>query len=71
MSELIVTARVRLTLDVVVSDTWTANVQLDQVEKQARESALCALGAAGSNITAGLSVVGTPEVTAVLVRRAR
>ncbi|HEY6056192.1 MAG TPA: hypothetical protein VIU86_19840 [Gaiellaceae bacterium] len=64
MSDLIVTARVRLTLDVVVSDTWTASVQLDQVEKEARESALQQLRAGVSHV-----VVGTPEVTAVLVRR--
>lgn len=69
MSDLIVTARVRLTLDVVVSDTWTANVQLDQVEKQARESAIRQLAAGLPASAPGLSVVGTPEVTAVLVKR--
>ncbi len=69
MSDLIVTARVRLTLDVVVSDTWAPNVQLDQVEKQAREGAIRQLGAAITNVGGEFSLVGTPEVTAVLVRR--
>lgn len=71
MSDLVVTARVRLTLDVVVSDTWPANVEMDQVEKQGRESAIRQLGAAVTNVNAGFSVVGTPEVTAILVKRQR
>ena len=73
-----VRATVRMTLEVEVPDTWGPECTLDQVERQATAAAIGAIargvtigGRPGSDTdpkTRGwASVVGQPEVTAIVV----
>ncbi len=71
-------ARVRVTLDIEVSGSWGGDCDVDQIEKQAATEALGAcrrglvidmMGNNPANLRA--TVVGTPEVEAVLTRRER
>lgn len=69
MSKLTSRARVQVTIDVVVPDTWGADCPMDQIWKQARESALGVLERGMPR--ALMQIVGTPKVTAVLVEEER
>ncbi len=69
------TARVRLTLDIPVGDSWGADCNIAQIEKQAAESAIGLIrnaGDFGRLYSAGrIEIIGEPQVTAVLVRSDR
>lgn len=58
------TARVKVVLEISVSDSWGEDCKVDQIRKQATESALRVLGNLQTSI---VRIVGTPEVTAVLI----
>lgn len=58
------TARVKLTLDVEVTDTWGPHTTLNEVTKQATESAICAIR---KGIAHRFTVVGEPQVSCVIV----
>lgn len=58
-----------ITLDVVVPDVWGADCPMDQIWRQARESAIAILA---NGLGPGpIPVVGEPKVTAVLVEEDR
>lgn len=80
MSKVIVRARVRILIEIDVSDSWGGDVKLEQVNNQASESALKALrkGLVVDQMTDGgkptplserpqVRIVGTPKVEAILV----
>lgn len=75
---MMIRARVRVTLEIDVPDSWNEDVKPAQVLQQATESAMGAIsrgvtiggrpGSDGDPKTRGwASVVGTPEVTAIFV----
>lgn len=62
-------ARVQVTLDIVVPDVWGADCPMDQIWRQAKDSALNILSKGlGPGPT---PIVGEPKVTAVLVEEER
>lgn len=62
-------ARVQVTLDITVPDTWGPDCPTHQIWRQAAESAL---GLIENGIPrAVMQVVGEPRVTAVLAERAQ
>jgi hypothetical protein len=62
-------ARVQVTLDIAVADVWGADCPMEQIWRQARESALRAIA---NGLGPGpLPVVGEPKITAVLVEEER
>lgn len=74
MSDVTICARVTMTIEFAVTDSWGGDCKLDQVHQQAVESAVGELrrGVAvgrpdGKHVPARL--VGEPKVTAVLVER--
>ena len=72
---LTVRAQVRVTLDIHVNDIWGTDCPLDQVEKQATESAL---GACRGGLVIDFTgmgkthatIIGQPEVTALIIKKA-
>ncbi|MBS9476193.1 hypothetical protein [Ancylobacter radicis] len=58
------TARVKLTLDVEVNDTWGPEHTLEQVTTQAAESAVCSIR---KGIGFRFTLIGEPQVTCVIV----
>lgn len=69
MSKITSRARVQVTLEVVVPDTWGSDCPMDQIWKQGRDSAL---GLIERGIPRSLmQIVGTPKVTAMLVEEER
>jgi hypothetical protein len=82
MSDVTIKARVRVVLDVDVSDVWGGDCPMSQVEKQARESAVGLLarvfGAATGESQdarpadiARISIAAVPEVECVVTRKVR
>lgn len=74
-----VCARVQLTIEVDVPDTWGDDVKLDQVKKQAidKVEGLLRQGFVVNHLTMNpgprsnieARIIGTPSVTAILVNR--
>lgn len=68
-----VTATVQLTLEINVGDSWGGDCAMDQVYKQARDSAVGmineALGASKERLQNRIKIVGTPSISAVVVER--
>lgn len=68
-----VSATVQLTLEIKVGDGWGGDCALDQVYKQARESAVGmineALRAGKPTLQDRIKIVGTPSIAAVVVER--
>jgi len=62
-----VRARVLVTLDLAVSDTWDPTVTADQVQKQAKESAIGIIRHGLVIGTPEALIIGTPKVTMILV----
>lgn len=58
------TARVKVVLEVSVSDSWGEDCKVDQIRRQATESAMRIIGNLQTQL---VKIVGTPEVTAVLI----
>lgn len=60
------TARVTVTLEIIVPDSWGKSCPISQVYRQAADSAVGTINHAirASNIKA--KIIGTPEVTAVI-----
>jgi hypothetical protein len=68
-----VTATVQLTLEIKVGDSWGGDCAMDQVYKQARDSAVGmineALRAGKPALQTRIKIVGTPSISAVVVER--
>lgn len=68
-----VSATVQLTLEIKVGDGWGGDCDMDQVYKQARDSAVGmineALRAGKESLQTRIKIVGTPLVSAVVVER--
>lgn len=73
-------ARVQITLDIPVTDVWGDDCKVDQIHKQAAESAIQelrlgvsihALQAGGRRPNVEATIVGEPRVTIVLVEEDR
>jgi hypothetical protein len=69
-------ARVQVTLEFLVTDTWGDDCKVDQVYKQAAESAIgqlrrgCLVSVASALARDGEArVIGDPKVTAILVNK--
>ena len=76
-NDVTVSARVILTLEIACRGAWGADCALDQVEKQAASEAIgaCRRGfrllGEGEPAQLAATVIGQPQVTAVLVKRDR
>lgn len=68
MSDLGATAIVRVEIELSGLGTWSSECSVDQIEKQAAQAALNRIERAKSAIP-GFKVVGSPEVTTVLVNK--
>lgn len=66
---LVAKARVQVTLDVELPDTWGPDCRVDQIQKQAAESARQRLSNELKHTKC--AVVGDPKVTAILVEEDR
>lgn len=68
-----VSATVQLTLEIKVGDGWGGDCAMDQVYKQARDSAVGmikeALRSGKESLQTRIKIVGTPSVSAVVVER--
>lgn len=64
-------ARVTLTVEIRVDDTWGADCQVEQIHRQATESALGILERMRKpDRMRPFTIIGEPKVTAILVDRA-
>lgn len=79
MSQLKAYAKVQVTLEISLSDVWPEDTNISQIHKQATDSAIDAIRggltvngfqATTPNFKNQASVVGIPEVTTILVKRA-
>lgn len=64
-------ARVTLTIDIAVPDSWGTECTVAQVQQQAKESALGILRRMKANQPADYQIVGEPIVRAILVEEQR
>lgn len=63
-------AVVTLTVKIPVSDTWGSDCQVDQIHRQAKESAIGILNRMRKpNEHVPFTVIGEPTVTSILVER--
>ena len=60
-------ARVRVLLEVTLSDVWGGDCQLSQVHKQAKDSARNILSQAITSSMRDIRMIGEPEVTTIIV----
>ena len=65
------TARVRLTIDIPLTDTWGSDCAIDQIQKQAKEGALGMIRNSQFHELKLATIIGEPVVTAVLVEEQR
>jgi hypothetical protein len=67
------TARVRITLDIRLTDSWGNDCSIEQIQKQATASVLGIFrGRVGvPHELTGAAVIGEPTVTAILVEQER
>lgn len=66
------TARVSLTIEISVGDSWGEDCKMDQVYRQAADSAIGRLQRIVSDakvVHGGIRVIGEPKVTAILTER--
>ena len=61
-----VTARVKVTLEIVAKSNWDDDVMASQVKKQATEDALGELNRLANDAGGRIKIVGKPEVTMVM-----
>ena len=61
-------ARVRVLLEVSLSDTWGGDCRLDQVYKQAGNTARNIVSQAITNSMKDIRIIGEPEATAIIVK---
>ncbi len=71
LGQLVVSARVTMTVEMDLGMSWAESCPFSQVEKQAREEALKQLHRTMDATPRRIRVVGDPCVTAVLVERSR
>lgn len=64
-------ARVRLTIDIPLTDSWGGDCPLEQVEKQAKDVALGMIRNSQFHELKMARIVGEPEVTAILTSKER
>lgn len=60
-------ARIQVTLDVPINDTWNDGTDIAQIREQAVRSGVKKLFGSLQQPTGGISIVGEPKVTIVLV----
>lgn len=63
------TARVRLTIEVPLTDTWGGDCPLEQVEKQAKDAALGMIRNSQFHELKMATILGEPQVTAILTQK--
>ena len=63
--ETTVTARIRVTVDIPLSQPWSSDVTFAEVDERARREAIDELCAKLPNV----AIIGVPEVTAITTRR--
>lgn len=61
-------ARVKLTIEIPVSDTWGQDCAFLQVQQQALSAALGRIQHGGMRDGVDYTVIGKPEVTAILLK---
>jgi hypothetical protein len=71
MKKVIATARVRITLDIQLTDRWGNDCPLEQVQNQAKDSVLGMLRNSDRHEFVRAQIVGEPHVTAILTEEER
>ena len=64
-------ARVKVLLEVSLSDSWDMDCQLNQVYKQAKDSAINIVSQKIAGGNKNIRIIGEPEIVAVLVENKR
>lgn len=67
----VATARVRIVLDIPLADTWGGECAIEQIQKQATDEVLGMLRNNRVHELVNATIVGHPEVTAILVKEDR